>query len=343
MRAMSVIAVGAAAMMMTSVAAAKVKYTTQSVAGVQLAVPQGWHVSQSAQPVPTIRIEEKPGATDKPSVILMTMPLSQGPQTAAFMARQLVQAAMPGGQQFNQQAAGGGVLTEWKGPINGISAKMTVIHQADTNAGVGVVAAFAAPGKRYDRLGGPKLLMTVMSGQAAPAPVAAAPAQKGGNLKIPAQYRRSSKPTLDYLVDRFDQLSPSQVAQAMRQFNATEWQLLSIYNAFANLVHALGCQADQSLRLPTGANCAQTMASWQQTLQLLGGNQQAALEQAMGERTQLQIANRCSTGQHDAASCAAYTRTMSNMSAQNHDTMMHIIRNMGGNTCTVGEPGCVPY
>lgn len=324
-------------------------FEVRSVAGATLAVPSGWQVKQSAQPVPTIQIEETAGAADSPSVTLMTVPLQGNPQTLNIFAQQLLQSAMPSRQQTGHQpGADGSLMTEWAGAIGGIPAKMTLIQRVDPARGIGVLAVFAAPTARYAELGGHMLLLRVLSGQAGGAgaggqkPVARPAGAPSGRLQIPAAYAASKKPTLDYIVDKLEGLTPAQVALGLRQLNPTEVQLLGIYGAFANLLHLIACRADGSLMLPTGASCAQTLAGWQQTLQFLNNDWDQATVQARQERTRLQIATRCSDGRHDQATCATYTKTVGDMNRANHETMMQIIRNMDPYACTVGEAGCVP-
>ncbi len=344
----------AGTVLLTTGALAAPGFEVREIAGARLAIPSGWSVQQAAQPMPTIQIEERAGAADSPSVTLFTVPLQGNAQTVNIFAGQLLQTAMPTRQQTGQQqAADGSLMTEWTGPIQGIPAKMTLIQRADVASGVGVVAVFAAPTARYAELGGPQLLLKVLSGQAdapqAPvgqagkAPAGPAPAGKAsGRLQIPAAYARSNKPTLDYLVDTLEKRTPAEVALGLRQLNPTEVQLLGIYGAFANLLHLIGCRADGTLVLPTGANCGQTTAGWQQTLQFLNNDWDMATVQARQERMRLQIATRCADGRHDAASCATYTKTVGEMNQANHETMMQIIRNMDPYSCTLGEPGCVP-
>lgn len=321
----------------------------REISGARLAIPAGWSVQQAAQPVPTIQIEEKAGAADSPSVTLMTVPLNGNPQTLVIFTQQLLQTAMPSRQQTgNMPGADGSLMTEWAGAIGGIPARMTVIQRADPAAGIGVLAVFAAPTARYAELGGHQLLLQVLSGQPGQVgqvtPQAAAPAAKPltGRLQVPAAYAGSKKPTLDYLVDKIETLTPAQVALGLRQLNPTEQQLLGVYGAFNNLLYFIGCRADGTLMMPDGRNCAANLASWQQTLQFLNNDWDAATTQARSERMQLQIANRCSDGRDDPATCATYTRTVGEMNRANHETMMQIIRNMDPYSCTLGEPGCVP-
>ncbi|MFN3197679.1 MAG: hypothetical protein ACE366_04575 [Bradymonadia bacterium] len=161
-------------------------------------------------------------------------------------------------------------------------------------------------------------------------------------LPLVAQAAPSSTPTLDRLVNHFDRMSPEQVARNMRRVNATGQLKLQIYGAFANLLHAKACQADQTIRLPNGSTCYQTLMGWQQTIQLLGGNQQAAMQHALYERGQMQVAQQCAQGKSSAASCNAYYQAMSNINRQQHETSMRIIHNMDPYSCTLGEYGCVP-
>jgi hypothetical protein len=314
----------------------QLKYVQQTVAGTSLAVPAGWAVSQSQTPVPTIKIEERAGAADSPSVLLMAVPAQPG---AARFAQGLVETAMPGQRRQLGQKGGadGSVLSEWEGAIGGIPARMAVVHRATPQGGM--VAAFAAPSARYDALGGSTVLLTVLSGRA---PVATA-AQPAVDLKIPAAYAKRAKPVLDWFADDFERIPPAQIAAGLRRLNPIEVQLLGVYTAFANLVHWRGCLADPHVRLPAGATCAQTAAGWRQTLQLLGGDVGRAIEEAGRQRSSLRIAARCSDGRTDSGTCAAYRKTMSNISRMQHESMMRIIHNLGGNGCIVGDPGCVPY
>lgn len=222
--------------------------------GVSFLEPAGWSVRVEQGPVTAIHIEERAGAADSPSVMLMSMPLQQGPQTPALFAAQMVQTVMATPKQEAQQAAPGGGLQVWSGTIGGIPAKLAIVHQA-----------------------------------------------------LPAQG-------------------------------------MGLLGAFANLLHAMGCQADPTLVLVTSSarqSCAQTLQQWAQTVQFVG--QAEAPRQAATERGQLRVAARCTSGQIDPASCGTYQRTLADMNAQSHDTMIRIIRNMNGTACTVGEAGCVPY
>lgn len=316
-------------------ALAELKYVQQTVSGVPLAVPAGWTVNQTTTPVPTITIEERPGAQDAPSIMIMVVPADPGP---AAMAQQLVQAAMPGGATpLGQQAgADGAVLAQFQGAINQIPAKLAIVQRATPQGGV--IAAFAAPVARYDALGGPQVLLQVLSG----APPAAA-AQAGAALAIPPAYAQSTKPVLDWLVDALDTIPPAQVAAGLRRLNPTEANLLNVYGAFANLVHYRACLADPGVTLPAGATCAQTAAGWRHTLQMTNGDIGQAIQEAQRQRGTLQTSARCGDGRNDSASCAAWQKTMSDMSRMQHESMMRVINNLGGNNCIVGDPGCVPY
>ncbi len=312
----------------------------QQIEGVTVAVPVGWAVQFSKTPVPTIRLEAPPGAADSPSIFLMSVPLKPGGPSVADFAGQLVQTTMVPAKLIGQQAApNGAMMTLWQGPIGQIPAKMAVMYQADSSSGL--VAAFAAPIAKFDRLGGAGLLVAVLSGQAASAP--AKRVAGGRALNIPAAYRGSNTPILDYFADNFEKLSPGQIATGLRQMNRTEYQLLGVYGSFANLLHFVGCRADASLRLATGANCAQTRSSWAQTLQFTNNDMGQATMQAQNERAQIQIAARCGDGRNAASTCTMYRKTQSEMSRSHHKGMMRIIAGMADGGCLIGDPGCVAY
>ncbi len=315
--------------------------------GVSFLKPAGWSVRVEQGPATAIHIEERAGAADSPSVMLMSMPLQQGPQTPALFAAQMVQTVMATPKQEAQQAAPGGGLQVWSGTIGGIPAKLAIVHQALPAQGVGLLGAFAAPTARFDQLGGVELLTRITGSLGAAAvaqPSPAQPAAVAGALTVPPPYAGTSMPVVHYLTEKLESLTPAQIAAGLRQLNDTERLTLGIYGAYANLLHAMGCQADPTLLLVTQSarqTCAQTLQQWAQTIQFVG--QAEAPRQAATERGQLRVAARCTSGQLDPASCGTYQRTLSDLNAQSHDTMIRMIRNLGGNTCTVGEAGCVPY
>lgn len=318
------------------------RFEARTVAGVTLAVPAGWSVTHTATPVPTIHLEERKGAPDRPSVLLMTVPQKPGLPGVAQLAQQFVQSVMSAGRQpiGQQPLPDGSTLSAWQGPIGGIPARLAVVHKADPGAGVGVIAGFAAPTARYDAMGGPQFLMRVLSGQAGGAQPQRA---TGAALDVPASHRASNMPTLHHLADALETLSPAQVAQGLRQLNPTEVQTLRIYPAFANLLHLLGCRADQGLRLASsGATCALTAGQWQQTMQLLNNDVRRATSQANHERGSIRIAARCTDGRSDPGTCAAYRNTMNAMIERQHQTMTRVIHNWRPDACTPGEAYCVP-
>lgn len=325
---------------------AQVKYATQIVAGLPLAVPVGWTVSQSATPVPTIKLEARPGEKDSPSVLLMVVA-----DNPANMAQRLVHGAMPAGARaLNQQTdANGAVLSEWEGVITGIPARMAVIVRVAPQGGV--VAAFAAPIGQYSTLGGPNLLLQVLSGQSQAAGKSQAsrstqappPTQGAVKLELPLAYASHKTPVLNWFADKFEMIPPAQVAAGLRRVNATEAQLLGTYSAFGNLVHYRACLADATSRLPSGATCAQTAAGWRQTLQFLNGNVAQAIQEATRQRGSLQVAARCTDGRNSASACTAFRQTIGDVNRMQNASMIRIINNLGGNTCVVGDANCVPY
>lgn len=318
-----------ASLLATTPALAQLKYTPKTVGGVTIAVPEGWSVSTSNTPVPTITIEERPGAKDAPSIVIMRVPAAP-----ARVGRALVQAAMPRSRLIGYHEGPTGGMSEYHGPIHGIPAKMVFVHRAHPPGAL--VAAFAAPIARYDALGGAQVLATVLSG--APGPTTPAVP-----ITIPPAYAQSKTPVLHWLIEDFERIPPAQVAAALKQINHTEAQLLGVYSAFANLVHYRACLADAQSRLPTGATCAHTAAGWRQTLQFTNGDVGQAIQEALRQRGTLQVSARCGDGRNDAASCTAWRKTMSNVSRMQHESMMRVITNLGGNNCIVGDPGCVPY
>lgn len=314
----------------------------QQIEGMSVAVPVGWAVKTSQNPLPTIRLEAPPGAADSPSVFLMSVPVKPGGPSMSDFAQRLAQTTMKPAILLGQQTAPNGAkMTLWQGPIDGIPAKMAVMSQGDPSSGVGLVAAFAAPVAKFDGLGGAGLLVAVLSGQASSAPASASGA--GPALNIPAAYRRSNMPTLNYFADNFERLTPAEVATGLRQMNRTEHQMLGIYESFANLLHVYGCRADPSLRLASGANCARTQSGWRQTLQFMNNNMSHATMQAQNERAKIQIAARCSDGRNAASTCSMYRKTQAQMNQSHHEGMMRIIAGMSEGGCLMGDPGCVAY
>jgi len=316
-------------------------------AGLQMKAPLGWAVQSSNTPIAVLHAQARPDDPASPSLSFMQMPLSQGPQTPALMAEQAARQLFTKGFQVTatERLAGGVQLTTIAGEAKGVAAKMAAAVSAANH--VGYLAVFAAPAKEFDRLGGAQLLMQAVGLQRQPALGAKGPRVQGGTaVQIPAAYRRSKTPALHYLVDRFEALSPAQVANLVGQMNDTGRLVLGISSAFASLVHATACQAAPQLIMSVGGgptNCAQTISGWRSTVQLSGGNVQAALSEAVHQRNQLVVAWRCESGAIDKASCGAYRSGRAQYNALSHETSMRIITNLGGNGCLVGDANCVPY
>ncbi|MCB9523215.1 MAG: hypothetical protein H6702_07505 [Myxococcales bacterium] len=151
-------------------------FKVQQIGGAKVAVPAGWAVTQEAQPYPALKLEERPGAADSPSVVIFNVPAAQGAQAVPALAKALVEASMPkGATVLGQAPLFGGALVEYQGAITGIPAKLALLAVPSPQGG-GVLAAFAAPTARYDALGGSRLLLTVISGQAPGTAAAAGPA-----------------------------------------------------------------------------------------------------------------------------------------------------------------------
>jgi hypothetical protein len=316
-------------------------------------VPKGWSVTSSASPIPTITVEETPGSAKSPSLHFWSYPLAQGPGTSAAHAAQ-VSGSIQGGALVSRQALRGGlILEQWRGSIGGVKASAALLYFDHPSNGRGMTALFAAPPERYTQLGGSALLLATL-GISSNAPAAAkAPAKPRATAKVPAAsprlsipqpYASTNQPTLFYIAENLHALSPSQVAAGLRQFNATEHQLVAVYSAFGNMLHGIACGADANAKLmtPNGPkNCRATMTEWASTMQLTKGDKAAAFSYAFRQRDEYLTGRRCSDGKISKASCDAYIANKRAELTRSHDTMTRIIANFS-NACIVGDPGCVP-
>lgn len=327
----------------------QIKLEPRTAQNLQLMVPKGWNVTSSAQPITTVQVEHTKGSKSQPSVLINAFPLQYGPTTAQQYAARLRTAIASPTLVARQPGPYGSVIETYDGVVNGLKARVAILHWADTSRNYGMTTLFAAQPADFKRLGGVKFMLRVMRIDKAPvttkaAPKVAARPATPTTLNIPAKYRASSSPTLFYVADNLPELSPAQIAAAFRQFNATERLSLGVYQAFANFLHGMACSADRSVLLVTNSsrqNCQQTMAGWQQTLQLTQGNKAKAFEYALRERLTYLNGARCGSGQTDRATCNAYLQTKQRMMNQNHNFMRKMIIRMGGG-CVVGEDaGCV--
>jgi hypothetical protein len=316
--------------------------------GATFMMPEGWSVKSTMKPVPQVQMEEKPGSPTSPSIHISNYPLQYGANTASLHAQNVVASSFKKGtaKMLSRDAGMNNSTAEvWQGTIGEVEGKMAIVYYADTARGFGMTAIFAAPPKRFDAMGGAKLVYAVLGADGKTPVKSVADRPKARALSIPKKYRSSKTPTLFYIAENFHQLSPAQVARGFRMFNQTELQLLGVYSAFANLLHGIACGADASLVLSTGGppqSCQTTMAQWQQTLQLTQGNKMAALEYALRQRETFLIGARCSTGGLDKSSCNIYVQARREDIDNSHNTMMRVIANLS-NGCIVGDPGCLPY
>ncbi len=317
---------------------------TWSKEGLTLQVPKGWTVRTEAQPVPTVHIEARPGAKDSPSVMLVSMPLSQGPNTPGLFAQNLVSQLVVGAQVQAQQQMGTGHMMIVTGQINGLPAKLAVLTGSEPAKGVGTLAAFAAPTKNFDQLGGPQLLLAILGQAPAQAQAQVQPPSGAAKVRIPAKYRKSGAPVAHYLAAELERLTPAQIAGALRQSNQTDVLQYGLYSAFGSMLHFLACQADPTLVMPFNSvpsSCAQTNQQWRQTVQMSGGNTQQAFSYAFRQRDSLLIAWRCGNGTFDKGSCAAYRSGTRAYNTATNNTMNRIISHLSPNGCIEGDPGCV--
>lgn len=147
----------------------------------------------------------------------------------------------------------------------------------------------------------------------------------------------------DTLINQTESLSSQQIAFKLNHLDATEAQLLGVYEAFAGMLHLMACRSDQNTLMQTTqgvVNCPYQWQQWANTFSFLPDPAQA-FSHALEQRAQLQIAGKCTSGEIDAASCANYTGMVSNWNNQSHETALSIINNMGGTSCLVGQdPNC---
>jgi hypothetical protein len=113
---------------------------------------------------------------------------------------------------------------------------------------------------------------------------------------------------LRHLTEKYYELDASQASEAVKALSSTDRLQLSAYAAFAEAVYFKACQSDASTvgDFATGQmTCGQMAASIQTTLSFAG---EAGWQQNV-ETSRLSLLNalKCSSGEHDAASCGAYT------------------------------------
>ncbi|MAK61106.1 MAG: hypothetical protein CMK09_09035 [Ponticaulis sp.] len=138
------------------------------------------------------------------------------------------------------------------------------------------------------------------------------------------------------LIERFETLSPQQVAATLATLNDTERLQLSVYQSFASLVHLQACYADNSVMMAfsTGyMNCAQTYQEWQNTLYFMKNDWNAATQYAWQQRNSMLIGIKCASGEYDAGSCGAYGQGVQTYNKAIDETGKAIVRNMDPYAC----------
>lgn len=301
----------------------------QTVGGVQLSIPAGWRAVQSAE---TIWMAQAPEGAAAPTLVLAVVPTPQGPN----LAQQLVFGTLPDARLIASEPQPQGTLLQtYEGTGAAGASRIAVLIGIDPHQNLTFIAAFGGPTERFDALGGTRLLLAFAAGSG---PGGQAPPQ----ATTPAQ---SVPVPLQTLAESFEQMPPAQVAASLRALSPSDQTLLGVYPAFANLLHAVGCQADPTLPLPTSMgilSCAATAQQWQQTYQLVG-SWDAALSHALSERSTYLVGARCGDGSMSRQDCQLYTQGLSDYNAMSHETSMRILSNMSPDGCLVGDANCVPY
>jgi hypothetical protein len=136
-------------------------------------------------------------------------------------------------------------------------------------------------------------------------------------------------------------LTGSRALELLQQLDSKESFILSMYPAFAGNVLLNACNANSNLQwslLGVQDTCYTAQAKLEQHVALFATGTMIGKwdDQIQSERLSILIMLKCDSGEIDAGSCSMYTGAMSNFNAQNHDTSMSIINNMGGNNCQIG-------
>lgn len=167
-------------------------------------------------------------------------------------------------------------------------------------------------------------------------------------LSYPARYRNYNAPVLAYLAETLTRQNPATVARGLRSLSPIGHQLLASYQAFAEQLHWVGCQADSSLLLynsrasgRAAQNCSQTQASWQSTYQLSDGAVSPTnCSQCGTEMLRTVVTFRCTTKLMSRQDCNSFMQGIQNKMYTDHKDTIRIINNMGGNNCICGDSGC---
>ena len=131
-----------------------------------LKVPVGWKVDvqQSAQGM-AVQVAERPGSPSSPMLGLISLPQSKGIAPRQLMTK--LASAVSNRRLLRQANFPSGRAVLVQGTVGKIPAKMAIIGLTDANRAVHVVF-FVAPTRRFDQLGGVRLLMAMVQMQINP-------------------------------------------------------------------------------------------------------------------------------------------------------------------------------
>ena len=135
------------------------------------------------------------------------------------------------------------------------------------------------------------------------------------------------------LTDRFHQLSAGEARDLLGQLDSSQRLMLGSFAPFASAVHLKACGADHGLVADiqgTMLSCNDMAVQANNAVSFIGhvGYQQ----NIETSRLSLQNALKCSSGEHDSASCTAYAGAMNNANALSHQNGQAII-DIGSNRC----------
>lgn len=154
-----------------------------------------------------------------------------------------------------------------------------------------------------------------------------------------------NKPGLLMILEDFDALSGTQMAQIYNSLGQNDILTLSIYEAFGGLMHYKMCTEVPNQIYQSASrgmqDCNTTTQLLQNSLQFI--SLESMLQNADTERLAMLNANNCATGKHDAATCSMYANATQNMNTMQQQTFERVNMNLN-NQCYVGvDAGCEYY
>ena len=148
---------------------------------------------------------------------------------------------------------------------------------------------------------------------------------------------------LRYMAEYHETIPNETVAKILPKLGEDEKLIISIYEAFYNMMQYKGCKVDDTLTIATAADavytCAENSAMWAQTrqqlIQMYNRTDVDEFEYAKSQADEIVIAFKCESGEIDAGSCSMYQQIKAGWTQQQNETFKTIVDNMSPSSqCT---------